>query len=277
MTQPIRSPFPGMDPYLERHWGDVHTCLMVYARNQLGPQLPASLTVRVEEGLTVIGASRAPRTIYPDVSVVEEPSSDYLTGSGAVQVAEPLVLPVGDDFEKTRHIEIVDSRDGNRLVTVIEFLSPGNKVSQAGRVAYRRKQAEYVDSDVNLVEIDLVRAGSWILALPQEQVPAEWRSTYQICIRRATSPLDAELYRVPLQERLPNIRIPLRADDPDVVMQLQPLIDDCYRDGAYWKIDYSAELIPPLAASDAEWARQVLSGSAPSTPVPAFPDRTQQP
>lgn len=28
------SPFPGMDPYLEAHWGDVHTSLATYARDR---------------------------------------------------------------------------------------------------------------------------------------------------------------------------------------------------------------------------------------------------
>lgn len=260
MNKPLRSPFPGMDPYLERYWGDVHTSLMVYARNQLVPQLPAGLLARVEEGLTVIAGERAARTIYPDVSVVEEPSSGYSSGTDtAVQIAEPLLLAVGDEFQKARHIEIVDSRDGNRLITVIEFLSPGNKSSQAGREAYRRKQVDYVESEVNLVEIDLVGSGSWMLAFPEGRLPVDWRTTYQICVRRATKPLDAELYRVPLRERLPNIRIPLRSGDPDVVLQLQPLIDDCYRDGAYWQIDYTSELSPPLDSDDARWAREILA------------------
>ncbi len=252
-----------MNPYLERYWGDVHTSLMVYARNQLVPQLPAGLLARVEEGLTVIAGDRAARTIYPDVSVVEEPSSGYSSGTDtAVQIAEPLVLAVEDEFQTARHIEIVDSRDGNRLITVIEFLSPGNKSSHAGREAYRRKQVDYLESEVNLVEIDLVRAGSWALAFPEARVPADWRTTYQICVRRATKPLDAELYRVPLRERLPNIRIPLRAGDPDAVLQLQPLIDDCYRDGAYWQIDYSGDLVPPLADADAQWVLEILASTS---------------
>ena len=35
-----KSPFPGMDPYLEQHWGDVHTRLMFYISNQINAQLP---------------------------------------------------------------------------------------------------------------------------------------------------------------------------------------------------------------------------------------------
>ena len=49
----MKSPFPGMDPYLERYWGDIHTSLIVYARNQLNAQLPDDLQARVEESAGV--------------------------------------------------------------------------------------------------------------------------------------------------------------------------------------------------------------------------------
>jgi hypothetical protein len=34
----MKSPFPGMDPWLEAHWGDVHARLIVEASNQLQRQ-----------------------------------------------------------------------------------------------------------------------------------------------------------------------------------------------------------------------------------------------
>ena len=37
------SPFPGMDPYLESKWPEVHARLIVYAANQLNAQLPEDL------------------------------------------------------------------------------------------------------------------------------------------------------------------------------------------------------------------------------------------
>ena len=43
------SPFPGMDPYLEAHWRDVHAGLVIYARDALQGVLPGSLRARVEE------------------------------------------------------------------------------------------------------------------------------------------------------------------------------------------------------------------------------------
>ena len=47
----MKSPFPGMDPYLERHWGDVHQALVTYIRDQLQPSLPDDLRTDAGAGL----------------------------------------------------------------------------------------------------------------------------------------------------------------------------------------------------------------------------------
>ena len=66
------------------------------------------------------------------------------------------------------------------------------------------------------------------------------------------------MYRVPLDEPLPAIRIPLRETDPDVPLQIQPLIDQCYRNGRYYDLDYKADPVTPLDATDAAWSDQLL-------------------
>ncbi len=250
-----------MDPYLERYWGDVHTSLMVYARNQLNPQLPAYLRARVEEGATVIVDGKPKRTIYPDVSVIEEPGDTYTSTTTSIEIADPLVLTLDEDSGETRHIEIIDTSDEHHVVTVIEFISPSNKVGSTGKAAYRRKQIEYLESQVNLVEIDLIRQGDFVLAFPESRIPNDWRTTYQICVRRTHIENQAELYRLPLQEKLPNIRIPLRPTDTDVVLQIQPLIDDCYRDGGYGEIDYDQQPEPHFDENDALWAQALIEQS----------------
>ncbi len=60
-----------------------------------------------------------------------------------------------------------------------------------------------------------------------------------------------EFYRMPLAERLPAIRIPLRRDDPDAVLDIQPLVDAAYQDGRYDDIDYRRPCIPPLEGKEA--------------------------
>ena len=39
-TPTMRSPFPGMDPYLEQFWGDVHHRLITYTCDALQRHLP---------------------------------------------------------------------------------------------------------------------------------------------------------------------------------------------------------------------------------------------
>jgi hypothetical protein len=257
----MKSPFPGMDPYLEAHWGDVHATLMVYARNQLNAQLPQDLQARVEEGVTVAEEDEQSRTVYPDVHVVEHadsPTGPSVAVADAPPVAAPYVVAVEDQPRTLRHIEVVDQSNGGRVVTVIEILSPANKVGSAGQLIYIRKQRQFLDAGVNLVEIDLIRAGNYVLSLPEDRLPSACRTPYLICTRRATRPNQAELYPLPLRRPLPNIPVPLRLSDKDAVLQLQPLLDECYRDGRYARLDYRVDPVPRLGESDARWADAVL-------------------
>jgi len=250
-----------MDPYLEQHWGDVHTSLIVYARNQINEQLPDDLEARVEESVSVTMQDTMLRTLYPDVRVVEDverPVVDGASATATIAVAQPYVLTLEDEPRTERHIEIIDAGNGGRVITAIEFLSPANKVGMDGRLAYKRKQREYLEGGVNLVEIDLVREGDHVLAVPEERIPSDYRTPYLVCVRRAVHLNRVELYRVPLREVLPNIAIPLRATDRDVVLQLQPIIAACYRDGRYRRINYRREPAPRLGEADAVWADQLL-------------------
>lgn len=61
-----------------------------------------------------------------------------------------------------------------------------------------------------------------------------------------------------LRERLPTISIPLRAQDRDVRLELQALLDSCFRKRRYDDIDYHQPLRPSLAAEDAAWAEALL-------------------
>ncbi|MEZ6153739.1 MAG: DUF4058 family protein [Pirellulaceae bacterium] len=255
----MKSPFPGVDPYLEQHWGDIHTSLMVYIRDQITEQLPSDLQARVEESVSV-DEDEALRWIYPDVKVIEQPksSSSSAVAIAEATVAEPLIIPVPSELPTQRHIEIVDRSSGNRVVTAIELLSPVNKEDGLGRQAYRRKQLDYIAAGVNLVEIDFIRAGTFVVAAPQTGIPLAKRTPYVVCIRRVQRPDEAEIIAVAIDKPVPNFRIPLRPTDGDIVLQLQPLLDDCYRRGRYASIDYSQPPRPPLDERATIWANQLL-------------------
>jgi hypothetical protein len=255
----MQNPFPGMNPYLEQFWGDVHARLIVYASNQLQRSLPGDLRARVQERVFVESAKQE-RSFYPDVRVVERGRvrAAAVKENGGVALAEPVRIRVPDGPITQGYIEILDLSTGRRIVTVIEILSAHNKVAGRGRKLYAQKQQECRKGRVNLVEIDLLRAGRWVLSVPEDLVEQPHRTCYKVCIGRGQSSF-WDFYPVSLRERLPVIPIPLRETDEDVPLDLQTLLDQCYRDGAYDDdIDYEREPNPPLSKDDARWADELL-------------------
>jgi hypothetical protein len=247
-----------MDPYLEAHWGDVHTRLIVYAADLLQEQMPADLKVRVEEYVAVEADFNGRSNYVPDVRVFEQPGRKGLSTAVMERgAAEPLICPLVEEPATQRTIRIVDTQSGNRVVTAIEFLSPTNKSSE-GLAAYRKKRDDLRAGGVNLVEIDLLREGSYILAVPHRNIRRSHRTPYQICVLRASRPDVGEVYRATYREPLPVIRIPLRDHDPDAKLDLQTLIDTAYKRGGYDDLDYQNDPEPPLAGKDAIWADALL-------------------
>jgi hypothetical protein len=252
----MKSPFPGMDPYLERHWGDVHTSLTTYARDQLNAQLPAGLLARVEE-YVVVEADETGHLSIPDVRVIKgpEPGAPSISSTVTIALAEPLVMSI--ERQTLREVHIMDVTDRVRLVTSIEFLSPANKRSPAGRRQYEKKQWDVIDSGANLVEIDLLRAGAYVLAGPEDILPEAYRKPYRISVFRAGT-ANWEVYKASFREPLPAIRVPLRETDNDVGLNIQVLIDQAYASGRYSTIDYRKEPEPPFEPEDAAWADALL-------------------
>jgi hypothetical protein len=253
-----------MDPWLEEFWRDVHASLLVYARDQLNGELPPDLTASVDERLVIDVEEERARAYLPDVAITEmwdKPSGPAIGPGGAlVQTAKPILVDKGE--QKLRRLEIAES--GGHIITVIEFLSPSNKMESDSRWRWERKRRENLAAGLSFVEIDLVRAGSWtlpdhdgLLRLPANTV------SHVVAVTRAGLHWRHEFYACPLRERLPVIRIPLRPNEPDAALDLQALVDPSYERGRYGrKIDYSKPPEPPLPPEDLTWARQVLAKTA---------------
>src|SRR5437016_7741111 len=179
--------------------------------------------------------------------------------TGGVTVAEPMVFLLQDEAVTEGYIEIRE-RGGGKVITVIEFLSPANKAGGEGQRLYLQKQRELLHSETNLIEIDLVRSGQRVIAFPEHRIPPQHRHDSLACVRCAWSERGRALYALPLRERLPAIPIPLRQSDRPVPLDLQALLDQCYRNGRYDDIDYAEPPIPALAAEEAAWAEALLKG-----------------
>jgi hypothetical protein len=256
-----RSPFPGMDPWLERRWGDVHLGLCGAIRGALQPKLPTGLQAIGQEEVCLSelnddGEVKKRVRSYPDSAVIETSESDDhseaqaggLSTVKSIKVRRILVPPV------RRWIQIINTRDHDRLITAIEVLTPGNKAVGKLNRQYNRKIERSIDAGVNVVEIDLLRSTRERLILPAWVLPPGSRTPYYVVINRATDPDEWDVFSMKLREPLPTIPIPLRKTDQDVPLALQPLIDRVYLEGGHYNTNYAAELPRPLSTADAAWA-----------------------
>lgn len=260
--------FPGMDPWLEdpQLWPGVHHALIIYLRDQLRPRIHPRYIAAVEDRVYVEGPEQ--RRIAPDVWIQRSRSrqqtrlSESAHASATVLEAdEPDVVEVPELEVHEPYLEILDRRSGQRVVTVIEVVSPSNKSPGTGRNLYVRKQQEVLRSSAHIIEIDLLRAGQHVVTVPEWAAREQGEYDYLVCVNRASGIRERfELYRRTMRDRLPTIRVPLADDDPDVPLEIQAAIEQVYEAGNYLdRIDYRSSCQPPLRPEDQEWADKRLA------------------
>lgn len=264
----MKSPFPGMDPYLERHWLDLHPELIVKSRGAVQRQLGGDLVARIEERLVVEDTLGYTRGIRPDIHVIDKSpfgvhdiDAGEAGGAPVAVASRPVHLTELAQPITERFIEIIDVSTGGRVITVIEFVSPSNKLPGDGQKQYRQKQDECFNAKVSLVEIDLTR-GDRTLLCHRWSTARQHESTYQASAWNAASPQGIDLYPIPLRHALPVVVIPLRPRDTPASLDLQAILAACYADARYDRtIDYRKPLDPPLDANDAAWVHSLTSAA----------------
>src|SRR5262249_7000368 len=177
-------PFPGMDPYLEHPalWPGVHTRLIVALANQLRPRIRPRYVASVEDRVFIEGPAdqRIPDVWVQRIREDVAPRMTELAG-----VATPVIVEGGPLEVHESYIEILDLYREHRVVTVIEVVSPSNKTAGPGRKSYLEKQGANLASDAHLVEIDLLRRGRHVLAVPRSHARAKGPYHYLTCVCRA--------------------------------------------------------------------------------------------
>jgi hypothetical protein len=161
--QPMASPVPGMDPYLEdeRLWPAFHSHLIQSFNQLLAPGLMNRYVSRIAER----------------------------------RYAE----------EREPYIEVHSTAD-DRLVTVLDLISPANKADGPGRQAYLEQRQQSRAAGASLVEIDLVLQGRPLQDYAREGLP-DW--DYAVTVTRSVQPDRYEIYTGMLDKRLPRFRLPL--------------------------------------------------------------------
>lgn len=251
------SPFPGMDPYLERpaRWHPFHTFLVAEIARELEPLLPDRYYVSIEERTYLIVPDDPEAVRLPDVTVLsrEVPAQGVQGNVAVLPPAVEVVVPA-PDMLRERYLEIRDLEQDERAITVIEVLSPSNKKPGDGRDDYVRKRAEVLSSLTSLVEIDLLRSGPRMAALG---APAGFH--YSILVCRASTRPNSVLYPFTVRDPIPAFPVPLLPGDPEPELALGPVLDHIYDRGRYrMRTDYSRPAVPPLEPADEAWADALL-------------------
>jgi hypothetical protein len=259
----MKSPFPGMDPYIEAQglWENFHYLLIAHIQQQLASVVPESYFVRTAERSYHVLMGRdekVDRPFTPDVKITTpERGKKPRKKKGGVAVAErayelePVTLRA---FVTEEHregfIEIYEDDPELRLVTTIEVLSPSNKTfGTEGWHRYQSKRYSALLGGVNLVEIDLLRNGRH--PLMRDPWPD---SPYALLVGRANQNLRCQVWPAHFDQALPILSVPLTPPDADVPLALQPLINKVYELSRYGRtIDYGKPLLPPLTAEEQTW------------------------
>jgi hypothetical protein len=252
-------PFPGMDTYIERPeiWPDFHSGLIIMLRSALLPLLRPRYVALTEDRLYVVEADRPVR---PDLSIVRtsSPARPARSGPAVLEPDAPVVFEIVTETIRESVLHIIEPAAGNRVVTAIEVLSPGNKAAGPGRDAYLQKRDELWEGGSNFVEIDLLRHGTTTIRVSAERLETLRPWHYLVAVSRQKPPRQ-EVYHVPLQHRLSRIRVPLAADDEDVTVDLQAVFTRSWDEGPYPEVlRYDGPPPGTMTAEEFAWCENLL-------------------
>jgi Protein of unknown function (DUF4058) len=216
------SPFPGMDPFLEKNpiFHELYTQILAHAQARLQTQLRPKYIARLERHLSegsvwTLGVESLDRK-EPDIAIMEGSPVERSVATTAT-LAEPTVRRIEDldpeelELRKQRRIVIYVNTKPRLAVTSIELLSPSNKaVGSIARDRYLEKRSSALHGGLHWVEIDLLRGG----ARPPIPVDVPENADYLAYVAQATlTGWDQQIFSWGLRDPIPTIPIPLLGSD----------------------------------------------------------------
>jgi hypothetical protein len=261
------SPFPGMDPYLEAQpfWGDFHTAMIMAMKVALKKRVPAGYTVWSDVHVWIHEPDAKTRLapVKPDAFVVVNQRSATGARPGTRAAGRTLAAPATTllpAIRKTghRYLKIKETKT-DRVITVIELLSPTNKKRGEDRDDYLTKRNLYFAEGINLVELDFLRGGT---RMPIGR-PAPPPADYFALVCRGPEFPKIGVWPISVRDPLPDVPVPLEPEDEAVMLPLQACFESAYEAGPYDSaVDYAKPPRPPLSAPDAAWARTRIAAAS---------------
>jgi hypothetical protein len=233
-----------MDPYLEHPalWPDVHNRLIAALADDLSERVAPRYYVGLERRTYLLKADDLAVAPASDAPVVAQRLAT--TSTLVLEVDVPMQDEVSENF-----LEIHEVKTG-KLITIVELLSPVNKLYRQEREDYERKRGYVFRSWMSLVEIDLLRAGE-----PMPVIGAPVKSDYRILVSRGTQRPRASLIAFMLRQPIPVFTLPLLPDDAEPEVALNRIVHDLYRRARFdLRLDYTQPPVPPLSEADNVWA-----------------------
>lgn len=254
----MNTPFPGMDPWLEHPvlWPDVHHGLIASLRDVIAPLIAPRYIVRLERRVYLVQSGDAELAGIPDLTILRERLAAY------EPVTSPKLGVYAVDLPSVEEVEIgylaiyaLDEPTKERsLVTVLEVLSPVNKLSSDGRRKYFEKRAELLGSRTSLVEIDLLRAGE-----PMPMTGNAPRGDYRIVVARGWQRPRAAVYPFRLRAAAPDFPLPLQRREAEPLIPFNATLHALYARARYdLEIDYAVAPSPRMSPEDEQWAQGLV-------------------
>jgi hypothetical protein len=254
----MKSPFPGMDPYLEHPslWPDVHNRLIAAIADTLVPQVAPNYYVALEQRTYLLKPDDVVLVGRPDVAMVakERAPTPLAVTSPEISVLD-VDVPMSDEINET-YLEIREVQT-RQIVTILELLLPTNKLNDDGRKQYQDKRTTIFRTRTSLVEIDLLRAGEAMSVVGNRA-----RSDYRILVSRGWERPHARLYTFSVRRPIPEIPVPLRKGEAEPILSLNEIFHALYTRARFdLRLDYTQPAVPPLEDDVAAWAAALLSGN----------------
>jgi len=260
----MKSPFPGMNPYLEQSslWSQVHLNLIDAIQKYLLQKLAPHYYVGVEQTtyLSIVPPhnsliGRPDIFIADDANGTSSPVATHLKTPQTKVVIKPKQFKIPQQMEEKRQRYLtVRHIETQEVITVIEIVSPANKIGLVGRKQYEDKCLKILSSLTHFVEIDLLRVGERLL------IDTEETTDYRILVSREQTRPQLDAYLFNLRDPIPTITIPLREVDEEIELPLNQILQAVYIERRYdLIINYDQPVTPKLSDENQIWVKNCIA------------------